>query len=104
MSRQAAMRAQTDQQIAAAREARVKGGAWVGLCAALAGDFAGGVREEFGDDAPLAGRVMSAVAAQLNEFAKDLLDSGLDPAKLPMLLDVLALAGEELCREGTTGA
>lgn len=100
MSRHAALVAQTDQQIATAREARRKGGEWVRLCAALAGDFAAGVREEYGTDAPLAGRVMSSVAAQLNDFANGLIANGLDPAKLPMLLDVLALAGEELCREG----
>lgn len=100
MSRQAALRAQTDQQIATAREARRKGGEWVNLCARLAGDFAEGAREEFGADAPLAGRVMAAAALQLNEFANVMLANGLDPAKLPMLFDVLALAGEELCREG----
>lgn len=99
MTLQAALTAQTDRTLAAIRERRRKGGYRITMLAPTSIIIADAIREEFGDDAATAGRVLASVAPQLDHLSERLRQRGTDMTHVPALLsDLLGLAAEELCR------
>jgi sirohydrochlorin ferrochelatase len=91
--------AQTDQVLAGVRDRRRKGGRRIARLAPSAAEIAAAIREEFGEDSAVAGRVLAAAAPQIDHLAAQLRARGADMALVPSLVaDLLGLAAEELCR------
>lgn len=100
---QAAMRAATDQTLAGLATERADPPPQLVGQLNMAAKVAGLLTEEFGDDAPLAGRVAVAAARHLHAVLIAAHTGGLPKRNAPLLVNVLAHAGGMLAGQSSTG-
>lgn len=100
---QAAMRAATDHALAGLDEERRDPPAQLVGQLNMAAKIAGMLTEEFGDDAPMAGRVAVAAARHLHAVLIAAHTGGLPKRNAPLLVNVLAHAGGMLAAQPSTG-
>lgn len=101
MSRQAAMAAQTDQYLADLAAKRASGAPGMDTAVVLAALEAIPLRTEFPADAVTAGRVLVSASVHVSGVIDVLRQEGVPVEDHALIvLWVLGLAGEQLCREG----